>query len=96
MLITWLRQARGILRPHGEPACGKSEVDSIFLDEAEQKPHRSVKRAFWCVVWAHGGGCSAAGIWEQIQLEGEPIHAMRGQHEHIRHFLLKVTNSTSK
>jgi hypothetical protein len=32
----------------------------------------SVKRALWCVVWAHGGaGCSAAAIYhdEQIRLD---------------------------
>ena len=68
----------------------------MFRGEAEPKPHCSVKRVFWCFVWAHGGGCSAAAIYEQIRLDVEQIQARPGLHEHMRHFLLKVTASTSK
>ena len=73
----------------------------MFRGEAEPKPHCSVKRVFWCFVWAHGGGCSAAGIWEQMRLEGEQIQALRGLHEYVIHFdvihfLLNVTAYTSK
>ena len=67
--------------------------------EAEPKPHpgRCVKRTFWCVVWAHGGGCSVVGKMEQIRVrvEVEQIPALRGLHERIRHVLLKVTASES-
>ena len=48
------------------------------------------------VVWERGGGCSAAAIYEQIRVDDEQIRAVRGLHEHIRHFVLQVTNSTSK
>ena len=73
------------------------------FDDFGQKPHRSAKRAFGPsgtnpdhVVWERGGSCSAAAIYEQIRVDDEQIRAERGLHEHIRHFVLKVTASASK
>ena len=50
------------------------------------------------VVWERGGSCSATGKMEQIRvgLKVEQIRAVRGLHEHVRHFMLQVTASASK
>ena len=48
------------------------------------------------VVWERGGSCSAAAIYEQIRVDAEQIRAVRGLHEHIRHFMIQVTASASK
>ena len=48
------------------------------------------------VVWERGGSRSAAAIYEQIRVDAEQIRAVRGLHEHIRHFMIQVTASASK
>jgi len=48
------------------------------------------------VVWERGGSCSATGKMEQIRVKVEQIRAVRGLHEHVRHFMLQVTASASK
>ena len=48
------------------------------------------------VVWERGRGCSAAAIYEQIRVDAKQIQAVRGLHEHKRHFMLQVTASASK
>ena len=48
------------------------------------------------VVWDRGGSCSAAAIWGQIRVKEGQIRGGRGLHKHIRHFMLKVTDSACK
>jgi hypothetical protein len=48
------------------------------------------------VVWERGGSCSATGKMAQIRVKVAQIRAVRGLHEHVRHFMLQVTASASK
>ena len=52
-------------------------------------------QVMWCGS-AAARGCSATGKMAQIRVKVAQIRAVRGLHEHIRHFMIQVTASASK